>query len=80
MADYRDLGYNRFLENNPYLESSKYSSIQVKELFPVGSISLDRLSGGLLTLGGKDNVKGMVSVQSEAGLEIATINSSGIQP
>lgn len=76
--NYLELGYNQFLERNPYLEASRYSAIEVKELFPIGSISLDRISGGTLVLGGLNNIKGTVSVQNEAGTEIATIDSSGI--
>jgi len=77
-TDWTQIGYNRYMERNPYLESSKYSSIQVKELFPRGSISLDRISGGQLVLGGKGNIFGSISILNESGVQIATINSSGI--
>lgn len=80
MTDYRDLGYNRFMENNPYTSPPQYSDIEVKKLFPPGSITLDRLSGGVLTLGGKDNERGSISIINESGDEIATIDSNGITP
>lgn len=47
--DYRDFGYNQFLEANPYLSYVKSSSIDLKGSIPIGSIPLDKTFGQLLT-------------------------------
>jgi len=76
--DYRDFGFNQFMEKNPYLDATRYSSLQTKGVFPVGAISFDKASGGQLTIGGKDNSGGVISVQDDDANEKILIDSSGI--
>lgn len=47
--DYLDLGYNSFMENNPYLDTTRYSPIEVKGALPIGSVSMEKLFGEIIT-------------------------------
>ena len=49
--DYLDLGYNSFMENNPFLSNDafRYSPLEVKSALPTGSVSMEKLFGEIIT-------------------------------
>lgn len=47
--NWTDLGYNSFMENNPYLDNARYSSLEVQNNIPMGSVSMEKLFGEIIT-------------------------------
>lgn len=75
---YKQLGYTDYMEKSILGKSTRLSSLQIKTMFPMGSISFGQASGGTLTLGGDNNAGGIMSVLDSTGSEKVLINSDGI--
>ena len=77
-VSYKQLGYSDYMEKPILGKSNRLSPLQIKTMFPMGSINFDQASGGTLTVGGKEDAGGVISVLDSDASEKVLIDSSGI--
>ena len=72
------LGYSSNGYNGPYTLAMTQNGAIVADFIKTGTMSADRIEGGTLTLGGANNVNGMMQVLDASGNVIGTWNKDGI--
>ena len=72
------LGYSSNGYNGPYGTAITMDGAIVANYITVGTMSCDRIRGGILILGGKDNGDGVFSLKDAAGTEIVGMDNTGI--
>lgn len=71
-------GYSKTGYNGPYSLAATMDGVLVADFIQTGTMSANRIKGGVLTLGGNDNGNGRAIIYDKNGTPIIEIHSSGL--
>lgn len=74
----QDLGYNEFLQKRVLSPVTRITSSDLETMIPYGGISLGKMAGDTLSLGGSGDKGGKLSVLDSTGTERVLLDSDGI--
>ena len=72
------IGFSSTGYNGPYISAWTLDGIFNADFIKAGTMSADRILGGTLVLGGKDNTSGVLLIKDATGKQIGRMDSTGL--